>query len=375
MNTSHSRTTPPPKPIDADETIRGLTSGVVSSDAARAEGYGQLGTVRAAKQNQLARRESLLAVKYGADHPRVAEVKTQQTVNRMLIQQVEVIRVQTANPPPQVDAQGYVFHGYVRNRQRQPKPGLTVALFDEKGWFKDLGYGCSDENGYFILRYNGTQKMGTDGTPGANDPGKGNDPGKTPPPAPPPASGGQTPGVTVPGRDKAADDQTTGGTTRDENSKSFEIRVYNSEQKLIYRDPTPLVAHIGNVDFRELIIDDDDCNCTPPPGGKDDLPPPAPRNPVTGPRAPVTNPSKPPAVDLRPPSATPAPQPTSSTPLENIRGVGPKTATKLRAKGIKDIEGLEQVDTKKLVDFAGLDKSVTQPKKTSKPAAARKPKK
>jgi hypothetical protein len=47
--------------------------------------------------------------------------------------------------------------------------------------------------------------------------------------------------------------------------------------------------------------------------------------------------------------------PTTSTPLENIKGIGPKTANRLRAAGIADIESLLRTPTAKLVEIAGFD--------------------
>ena len=362
MNTTQSRTSPP-KAISPDESIRGLTAGIAEVDGARAQGYDELSTLRAAKQTQLARRETLLTVKYGADHPRVAEVRAQQTVNLSLAQQLNVIRVQTSTPPPTVDASGYVLHGYVRNPSRQPLPALTVALYDANGaWFRDAGYGCTDENGYFIIRYAGNQKPGTNPIPGKNDPAV-------------PTSSGEVPPAPVPGRDKPAGNP---GQTSTDNSRTFEIRVYDSKQKLLYRDPTPLAASLGQVDFREIIIPDGAGTCTPPPGSTDDPPPPAPASTVTPPRVPGARPARPP-VERTSPAPVPAP-PVTSTPLENIKGIGHKIADKLRAGGIKDVEALEETDTKKLVELAGTDKRLTKPKskpkpKSRAPAAARKKRK
>ncbi len=46
------------------------------------------------------------------------------------------------------------------------------------------------------------------------------------------------------------------------------------------------------------------------------------------------------------------------TPLENVKGIGPKTAAKLRAAGIPDLETLIATDSKKLVDLFGFDAAV-----------------
>jgi predicted flap endonuclease-1-like 5' DNA nuclease len=47
-----------------------------------------------------------------------------------------------------------------------------------------------------------------------------------------------------------------------------------------------------------------------------------------------------------------------STPLENIKGIGPVTAAKLRAAGIPDVEALLRTPGEKLVEIAGFDAEV-----------------
>jgi predicted flap endonuclease-1-like 5' DNA nuclease len=79
------------------------------------------------------------------------------------------------------------------------------------------------------------------------------------------------------------------------------------------------------VDFRIIILGGETVCCTPPP-------------PKAG------EPPEPPAP--------------TSTPLENIRGIGPSKARKLRAAGIKDIETLLKTDTAKLVEIAGFDANI-----------------
>jgi predicted flap endonuclease-1-like 5' DNA nuclease len=51
---------------------------------------------------------------------------------------------------------------------------------------------------------------------------------------------------------------------------------------------------------------------------------------------------------------------TTSTPLENIKGIGPKTAARLRAAGIADVEAYVRTPTQKLVEIAGFDARVSQ---------------
>ena len=50
----------------------------------------------------------------------------------------------------------------------------------------------------------------------------------------------------------------------------------------------------------------------------------------------------------------------TSTPLENVRGIGKVTADRLRAAGIKDVETLARTEASKLVEIAGLDARVVK---------------
>ena len=50
--------------------------------------------------------------------------------------------------------------------------------------------------------------------------------------------------------------------------------------------------------------------------------------------------------------------PGTSTPLETIRGVGPRTAARLRAAGIADVEALMRTSAAKLIELAGKDAHV-----------------
>jgi predicted flap endonuclease-1-like 5' DNA nuclease len=54
----------------------------------------------------------------------------------------------------------------------------------------------------------------------------------------------------------------------------------------------------------------------------------------------------------------PSAPPRTSTPLESVRGIGPKTAEKLRAAGIPDLEALLRTPGARLVDVAGFDADV-----------------
>lgn len=398
MNKSRSDHTTP-KPIQPEDALRSLTAGIGQLDGHRAAAYGELSTLRTAKQNSLERREKIYAVKYGASDRRVAHMQKQRETNTRLRQEIYVAHVQATTPSPSVDENGYVFHGFVRNSQRRPLSRLTVALYDEKGqWRRELGHGCTDENGYFILSFARDAKTvreqenkAADTAQAAKDAvekaaasddaqakEKSKDSQKREEQAKAAAEATKAAGADADAPKKIQSGASAGMRTvlleTATRSRTAEIRVYNAEQKLVHRVAEPLTPELGRVDYREIIIDDSDGSCTPPPGSTDDPPPRAPAKPdaprVRAPAAPAA--VAPAPVEPQPP----APREGVSTPLENIKGVGPKTAAKIRATGIKDIEALKATKTEKLIEFAGTDKKVirTAAKKRSTGAVAAKKK-
>ncbi|HEX2854235.1 MAG TPA: helix-hairpin-helix domain-containing protein [Opitutaceae bacterium] len=399
MNKSRSDQSTP-KPIIVEDALRHLTAGIGQVDGDRAAAYGELSTLRSAKQSSLQRREKIYAIKYGATDRRVLHTQKLQENNTRLRQEIYVAHTQAATPAPRVDANSYVFHGFVRNRERQPLSRLTVALYDEKGaWLRELGYGCTDETGYFILRFardTTDPKDPKDSTPATDEKKKaaaeeatkraaekeaaekksaaGGQTAETPAAAARAAKAAEADAVN---RLQGAGMRTSSQTGYESRGKGAEIRVYDAKQTLLHRETEPLNPKLGAIDYREIVIDDGG-SCVPPPGSTDDPPPRAPAKPAATPRVPAPVASKPAAATPTPPPATekpatPAPQDRASTPLENIKGVGPKTAAKLRATGIKDVEALKETKTEKLIEFAGTDKKVTEaakPKATKAKAAA-----
>ena len=47
-----------------------------------------------------------------------------------------------------------MVHGGIANPEGTPLSGLTVSLYEEDGnWIEKLGYACTDERGYFAIKY------------------------------------------------------------------------------------------------------------------------------------------------------------------------------------------------------------------------------
>lgn len=224
--------------IPEDTVAKTVESQVASLDPQRAESYAGLQTVRTARASGYAREQQRLALKYGEDSPRVQAVAAKTRINQGLLRDLDFERARAGRETPTVDANGYVFHGFVRNLQGQGMAKLTVALCDEKGnWLRELGHGCTDERGYFILRFRRQQK---DPVTGAK-----------------PVEG-----------ERIAPAQPTA-----------RIYVLDANQNTLHIEPEPLQPKLGQVDFRIIVLGAQTQPCPPPPEtpGPSATPTPTPR--------------------------------------------------------------------------------------------------
>lgn len=196
--------------IKLDDISRGIDSGLNTSDQQRVAALERLQTMRKAKATSLNREQQRIAIKYGAEHPRSKALAARVELNRGFINDLVIEAIKAKVEIPIVDQATWVLHGFVRDRNRTGLPDLTVALFDGRehqgAWLRDLGYACSDKQGYFKLTL---RDFG--------------------------------------GRDKPV----------------F-LRVLNSQGATLYYDSQPLTPKGGQVDYREIIIGGEARDCTPP---------------------------------------------------------------------------------------------------------------
>jgi hypothetical protein len=104
------------------------------------------------------------------------------------------------------------------------------------------------------------------------------------------------------------------------------VRILDADGKTAHTDPLPLLMD-GATHYREYRID--------PPRGCEN---PRPTKPGTGSGG-----------------TRPRPSLETSTPLEHVRGIGPKRAASLRKAGIRDLESLLAADADRLVEILGFD--------------------
>ncbi len=260
MKTTTS-TRPDPSSLSLKEAQAVFAGQLDSLDPQRAEGLAGLTRARTAKAAMLARDQRRATQKYGADDPRVAALTAQQAINKKLRAEVAYRAALAGIPIPPVNIDGYTFHGNVLDAQRTPQAGLTVALYDPNGaWIRQLGFACTDAQGYFRLDYQ--QPPSPTPTP-------------TPTPAPAPKSSAAPPKASSAPTPPPSPIDTKGGATQPFTlapDLSAEIRIFDKQQKLLYRSPDPLHPRLGAVDYR-LIILNHEGTCAPPPESKTNIPP------------------------------------------------------------------------------------------------------
>ncbi|HLP62359.1 MAG TPA: hypothetical protein VK186_26195 [Candidatus Deferrimicrobium sp.] len=191
-------------------------------DTQRRIGLQELKTVQEVKRNSLAKEQKRLIEKLGSDHPKVTAIgaKIQDIENRTKDMGVLINEVDTEVQP--IDEKTWMVHGKVFDKDRKGIPGLTAALYDEKGkWQREIGFGCTDNNGYFAIRY--------------------------------------VPDTTQPNFQPAASQD-----------KKLFLYISDKNHKILYRDTEPLFVHPGQIDYRTIYISgaEDDC-ASPGPGGKE----------------------------------------------------------------------------------------------------------
>jgi hypothetical protein len=207
MNTYSST----PKAGMAEESASRFESDLAKADTLRASALSGLQQLRTSRANYAQREQTLLAAKLGKDDPEVVRLKTEVAADQRFASGLgaEIDRVNA--PIPVVSESGWALYGFVRNQDSKGQPNLTVALFDSSNrWIESLGHTCTDGRGYFQLCF-------------------------------------------VPGKETVM-----------EPGREIFLRVSNPKRQELYRDKKPMSAVLGEVKYREIILDGETALCPPP---------------------------------------------------------------------------------------------------------------
>jgi hypothetical protein len=295
--------------IPVETVAKTVATQVDSLDPQRAAAFDRLQALRVVRARGDEREQKRLARKFGEDHPRVMVVAERARMNAGLRRDLALEQARAAVEAPAVDKDGYVFHGFVRNTAAQGVPEFTVALYDEKGeWVREMGFGCTDARGYFILRYRGAGKD---------------------------AAGNAA--VSSAAFVATAAAVGTGAAAR----TRVLVHVLDSAQKTLHVEREPLQPQLGEIDFRIIVLGAETRPCVPPPSST----PPATQPPPTQPPPTQPPPTQPPATE--PPKTTPV-----RTPLDRL-GIDDAMRKRLEEGGLPDVEAVASVDRTLLEKVVG----------------------
>lgn len=224
------------KSIPFSDVAKGLNQAFDNADPQRLAGLQNLQRMRTAKDTALRREQTRLNAKLGTDHPRVTALAVKRQANQDFKRDLDLGISRARTPAVKPDANAWTLHGHVRNSARVGLPNLTVGLYDQKNqWIEELGYACTDKNGYFRLSHQGEKAAATTGI--------------------------------VSTRADVSGHATTSGA-------QIYIHVLSAKGATLYVDPKTLQPAPGQVDYREIILDGEASGCAPPPGSSQ--PPPGP---------------------------------------------------------------------------------------------------
>jgi hypothetical protein len=208
---------------EAEDVDELLFRTAVRADAMRAAGLRGLEDATRARQLGLEREHGRLSGALGATHPRTRAIAERIKDGTARVQHVAVEAARAETTAPRAEPSEWIFHGHVRGKDLKPAPDLTLTLVDASGrWVEALGSACTDAKGYFRI----VVVVGT-GKPGAS--------------REPAASATPQPGV--------------------------HACLTDASRTRVYRGEELIAVQAGSVEYREIVLGQDDSDCAPPEAG------------------------------------------------------------------------------------------------------------
>ncbi|MEM9446413.1 MAG: helix-hairpin-helix domain-containing protein [Verrucomicrobiota bacterium] len=129
-----------------------LNKGIASLDGNRAKQAEQLCRVERASENLLIRERLRLKQKYGSNHPRVDAISQRILAKQLFRQELCFISDQAHVEPIETNEKKYALHGFVRDEHYRSVPYMTVAFYHDKGdWVSELGHHITNDKGYYVV--------------------------------------------------------------------------------------------------------------------------------------------------------------------------------------------------------------------------------
>lgn len=203
--------------IQYEQVEQGINQVVTSADPLRAESLQKLQRVRMVKAKNLKREQIRLTEKLGKDNPRIQAMQTKIIANNELVRNLKVETLRAKTEAPVVESDSWVVHGRVLNNQLDPVVRVKAALYDKSGCIVEAcGSEDTDKTGYFKLVM------------------------------------------------KNVADDTAGRTEKNEPEAAF-LYVLDRNNVVVHRDKRPLPVKAGQVQYLEVVLDDEDVGHPPQP--------------------------------------------------------------------------------------------------------------
>ena len=160
---TNSRTTTSGSPPDMSDIGNQVTSNLASADNIAAQRVQTLMWVHQARAAQLSRTAATLKAQYGPSDPGVKSAEAAVAAANADVARVAVVHQQVTTPEPQVAPSGWALHGRVFDPELKPVSGFTVFLVDAaKAYQQAYGFAYTDDTGYFVLNYTGSDPASRD---------------------------------------------------------------------------------------------------------------------------------------------------------------------------------------------------------------------
>jgi hypothetical protein len=150
-------------PPDASELGKQVAAGLASADTIAAQRVQTLIWVHQARAAQLSRTAATLKAQYGADDSGVKSAEAAVAAATADAARAAVVHQQVTTPDPQVTPTGWALHGRVFDPELKPVSGFTLFLVDAaKAYQQAYGFAYTDDTGYFLLNYAGSDPAASD---------------------------------------------------------------------------------------------------------------------------------------------------------------------------------------------------------------------
>jgi hypothetical protein len=148
---------------DASELGKELAAGLASADTTAAQRVQDLQWIHQARASQLSRTAASLKAQYGADDSRVKTAEAAVAAANLAAARITMVHQQVTTPEPEVAQDGWALHGRVFDPELKPVSGFTVFLVDAaKAYQQAYGFAYTDDTGYFLLNYTGSDPASRD---------------------------------------------------------------------------------------------------------------------------------------------------------------------------------------------------------------------